>query len=201
MQKGNNGGYANAWLLGDSRTGEIARLELGLAYTSFEKTADGYFVGSNIAENQKILRFETTVDESDIRNMSISRRVRWKQLMAENHGRIDTELAKKFEADHYDTYLLKERLGGRGLCAHAELENEYCGYPSSPYYPFGTMDGKVMDSDMAVNMSFAARWGSACGLAFDAGKFLKEHPQHDWMKNILKDRPSQPWVVFKAGEK
>ena len=30
MKKGNNGGYANAWLLGDISTNEIARLELEL---------------------------------------------------------------------------------------------------------------------------------------------------------------------------
>jgi hypothetical protein len=32
MKKGNNGGYANAWLTGDINTNEIARLELGLKY-------------------------------------------------------------------------------------------------------------------------------------------------------------------------
>ncbi len=30
MMKGNNGGYANDWLIGDTKTGEIARLELAL---------------------------------------------------------------------------------------------------------------------------------------------------------------------------
>src|SRR5690348_17677350 len=30
MLKGNNGGYANDWLLGDRKTGEIAQFELGL---------------------------------------------------------------------------------------------------------------------------------------------------------------------------
>ena len=37
MKRGNNGGYANAWLLGDVNSGEIARLELGLKYVGFEK--------------------------------------------------------------------------------------------------------------------------------------------------------------------
>jgi len=50
-------------------------------------------------------------------------------------------------------------------------------------------------------MSFAARWGSGCGMAFDANKFLEEHPQFDWMKDILKSRPSEDWTVFEAGEK
>ena len=35
---------------------------------------------------------------------------------------------------------------------------------------------------MAKEMSFAARWGSACGTAFDAEKFLAAHPQFDWMQ-------------------
>jgi len=38
MKRGNNGGYANAWLLGDVNTHEIARLELGLRYVGFERT-------------------------------------------------------------------------------------------------------------------------------------------------------------------
>ena len=32
MLDGNNGGYANDWLLGDRKTGEIARFELGLKH-------------------------------------------------------------------------------------------------------------------------------------------------------------------------
>jgi hypothetical protein len=54
---------------------------------------------------------------------------------------------------------------------------------------------------MAKQMSFAARWGSACGAPFDAVKFLEQHPQFDWMAGIVKSRPSQPWTEFRAGEK
>jgi hypothetical protein len=67
--------------------------------------------------------------------------------------------------------------------------------------PHGVLDGKVVDSKMAKQMSFVARWGSACGLPFDAKKFLEQHPQYDWMNGLLKDRPTQSWTVFKAGEK
>jgi hypothetical protein len=42
---------------------------------------------------------------------------------------------------------------------------------------------------------------SASGMAFDATKFLGEHPQFDWMHDILKSRPAQSWTVFRAGEK
>jgi hypothetical protein len=74
MQKGNNGGYANAWLLGDIGTNEIAWFELGLKYTGFKKTRDGYFSGSNVAEDPKILRVETNLDEMNIKNADIAAR-------------------------------------------------------------------------------------------------------------------------------
>ena len=199
MKKGNNGGYANAWLLGDIGTKEIARLELGLKYVAFEKKQDGYFVGSNVAEDPKLLRFETSVRETDIRLSSVARRVRWHQLMQQHAGKIDVELAKAFEADHYDAYLGKEHPGGRSICGHGELEFETFGW-NTPFSPSGTVDGKVVDSQMARQMSFAARWGAACGMPFDAEQFLAAHPQFDWMHGILKSRPSQPWVMFRADE-
>ncbi len=200
MKKDNNGGYANAWLLGDINTNEIARLELGLKQIGFEKKKDGYFTGSNIAEDLKLLRLETKSEETNIKNSNIARRVRWKQLMKENAGKINLELAKNFEADHYDVYLKGTLPSRRALCAHWELDADL--YSSDlPFEPGGTLDGKVVDATMAKQMSFIARWGSACGTAFDAKKFLEEHSQYDWMSEILKDRPSQPWTVFIAGEK
>jgi hypothetical protein len=201
MRQGNNGGYANAWLLGDVNTREIARLELGLKGVAFEKKKDGYFVGSNVAEDLKVLRFDTNAKETDIRCSSVARRVRWKQLMKQYTGRIDLASAKDFEADHFDSYLHKKEPGGRTLCGHFELQGEPAGnWPGVPYGCSGTVDAKVVDAPMARAMSFAARWGSACGRAFDAGQYLTDHPQFDWMANILKSRPSQPWTQFKAGE-
>ena len=201
MKKGNNGGYANAWLIGDVNTSEIARLELGLEYIGFERTKDGYFIGSNVAEDPKILRLETDTNDGDIRLSSIARRVRWKQLMKENAGQIDLELGKKMEADGYDTCLQKENPGSRTLAGHFELDPQIVA-PSGdvPYSPSGTYDSKVVDSRMAKAMSFAARWGSADGMAFDAPAFLAAHPQFDWLQDYLKSRPVEPWVEFKSGE-
>jgi hypothetical protein len=200
MKKGNNGGYANAWLIGDINTNEIARLELGLKYIGFEKKKDGYFIGSNVAEDLQILRMETKTNETDIKQSSVARRVRWKQLMKEYAGKINIENAEKFESDHYDTYLNKTIQDVRDLCAHGDLDAQFNG-EGNPYSPGGTVDGKVVDSKMAKKMSFVARWGAACGTAFDAKKFLNEHPQYDWMSSILKDRPSEPWTVFSTNEK
>lgn len=201
MKRGNNGGYANAWLLGDVNTGEIARLELGLRNVSFESTRDGYFTGSNVAEDLKILRHETGGGETDIRRSSVARRVRWKQLMAQYAGKIDVEAAKRFEADHFDVYLGVEHPGERSLCGHWELEHAPLNpWPSEPNSPGGTVDAKVVDTAMAKRMTFAARWGSACGLAFDAQEFLAQNPQYEWMRPVLTSRSTQDWVTFSAGE-
>jgi len=200
MKKGNNGGYANAWLLGDINTDEIARLELGLKHLRLERKKDGYFVGSNVAEDLKILRFETSGQETDIRRSSVARRVRWKQLMAQHAGEINLERAKAMEEDHFDSYLRTIHPGARSLCGHADLESLAYG-TDIPFAPTGTLDAKVVDTRMAKRMSFAARWGSACGAAFDAPKFLAAHPQFDWMRGILKSRPSMPWTEFRAGER
>ena len=200
IKKGDNGGYANAWLIGDINKNEIARLELGLKYISFEKKKDGYFIGSNVAENLKILRMETKSNELDIKQSSVARRVRWKELMKEYTGKINIDLAEKFEGDHYDTYLKTTDPDTRDLCAHGDLDSKLSG-EGNPFSPGGTVDGKVVDSKMAKQMSFAAIWGNACGIAFDAKKFLEEHAQYDWMKDILRDRPSQPWTLFNVNEK
>jgi len=199
MKTGNNGGYANAWLIGDINTNEIARLELGLKYIGFEKKKEGYFVGSNVAEDLRILRFETKTSEMNIKNSSVARRVRWKQIMRDNTGKINLELAKAFEADHYDTYLNTSTPDMRTLCSHLDLDPDIYGV-DIPFSPWGTIDGKVIDSKMAKQMSFSARWGSACGTPFDAKAFLAKHLQFDWMNGLLKDRPTQPWTLFKAGE-
>ncbi|MCX6136665.1 MAG: C45 family autoproteolytic acyltransferase/hydrolase [Ignavibacteriales bacterium] len=199
MKKGNNGGYANAWLLGDTKTNEIAWLELGLKHIGFEKKKDGYFTGSNIAEDLKVLRFETKSKEQNIKNPDIARRVRWKQLMKEYAGRISIAGGERMLADHFDTYMSTNEPGARGLCGHLELDPELYGI-DEPYYPLGAYDSKVVDAAMAKEMSFMARWGSACGMPFNASKYLAAHPQFDWMTGLLQDRPTQPWTKFTTGK-
>jgi hypothetical protein len=201
MKRGNNGGYANAWLLGDVNTHEIARLELGLKYTAYEKKRDGYFVGSNVAEDRKILLLETERNDRDIRSSSVARRVRWRQLMRQYAGRIDAPLAKKFEGDHFDAYRGKTAASGRTLCGHFDLDADAGGQGQGvPFDPSGTVDAKVVDAAMAKQMSFAARWGSGCGMPFVAGKFLAAHPQFEYLTGLLHDRPAESWCSFRAGE-
>jgi len=194
--KDNNGAYANSWLLGDIRTGEIACLELGLKYYSLEKKRNGYFTGSNVAANTQILRLETTATWDDIRDVSVSRRVRWTQLMKEHFGRIDASLARQMLADHYDTYLQKEQAGGRTLCGHFELDDGSVPGTGRAFRPSGAFDGKVVDSDMAKAWQLWAKWGGSCDTGFNAAGFLQKHPQYDWLQGHLPDMPPQLWTVF-----
>jgi hypothetical protein len=55
MKEGNNGGYANNWLIADNKNNEIASLELGLKHVTLLRTQDGYFVGSNFPANPDCL--------------------------------------------------------------------------------------------------------------------------------------------------
>ena len=201
MEKKNNGGYANSWLLANANTGEIMRFELGLKYQNVERTKDGYFVGFNAPVDPRIRNLECAdTGYDDIRTPMGARRVRLTQLMQEYHGEIDVQVAQEILADHYDVYLKKENPCSRTVDGHYELDAfEY--WPARlPFAPQGAVDGKVMDSDLAGDLSFFARWGNSSGMPFDAAEFLAENTQWDHLEGYLKDRPSQPWTLFTAGE-
>jgi hypothetical protein len=201
MNDGNNGGYANDWLLGDRKTGEIARFEEGLKHTRVWRTKDGYFVGSNFPSDPEVTKDETTFDPTNMAASANARHVRWDQLMAENKGKIDTSMAEAFESDHYDTYLKKEIADRRTLCGHGDVLTP--GDPGSnqnPYHPSGAVQGKVTDSAMAAQMSFIARIGHPCGQNFNAAKFLEAHQDYSWEASVLGDMDAGPWTQFHAGE-
>ncbi|MBV8208244.1 MAG: peptidase C45 [Acidobacteria bacterium] len=202
MLDGNNGGYANDWLLGDNKTGEIARFELGLKDHRVWRTRDGYYVGSNFPSDPKLTREETDFDSSDMSSSPNARRVRWEQLMAQYKGQIDVELAQRFLGDHYDSFQKKEEANERTLCGH--LENSPRGakvWDEPPFAPDGAVQGKVTDSDLARQMSFWARRGHPCGTDFIKDQFLKEHPEFAWEAPMLTDMQAGPWTLFRAGQK
>lgn len=124
--------------------------------------------------------------------------------MDQYYGEIDVETGKKIIADHYDVYLKKINPCSRTVDGHYELDaREYMSQPGRPlpFQPRGTVDGKVMDSDLARSLSFWARWGNSSGLPFDAGQFLAQHIQWSHLKGYLKNRPWQPWTLFSAGSR
>jgi hypothetical protein len=101
MTAGNNGGYANDWLVGDIKTNEIARLELGLKHFKVWRSKDGVYTGSNFPLDEKVIAEETTFNPGDSTNSPNSRRRRWEKLTNDYKGKLDAETGKTIEGDSY----------------------------------------------------------------------------------------------------
>ncbi len=203
MQDGNNGGYANDWLIGDRKTGDVAQLELGLKHVKLWRTKDGYFSGSNWARDPEVIRDETPgFDPNDLSSSPNARRQRWEQLMAENKGKIDVAMAQQFLSDHYDSFEKKEQPNERTLCGHVDLSPRGLSvWDRPPYYPEGAVQGKVTDSEMTKAMTLRARMGHPCGSNFKAAPFLAQRSEFAYMKPVLRDMDAGPWTTFRIGQK
>jgi hypothetical protein len=198
MEEGNNGGYANTWLIGDLKSNEIARLELGLKYVTLERTKDGYFVGANFPINPKLIAEETDFS-SDADAPDRLRHRRWDQLMAQYKGRIDVQAAEKFETDHYDVLTGKDEPSEHTLCGHVDKSSRGLKGWQDPYGPAGAVEAKVADAAMASRLSFIAGSGHPCGVEFHAAEFLQKHKEYAWQAPLLRDLTKHAWTEFSAG--
>jgi hypothetical protein len=198
MKDGNNGGYANDWLVADRNTNEIASLELGLKNVNLWRTKDGYFVGSNYPIDPKLTREETEFDVQDKRNSANARHIRWDALMAENRGKIDVALGQRFLGDHFDTFEGKVDADERTLCGHIELSPRGSKPWQPEYGPAGAVQAKVASAAMAERMELTASMGHSCGIHFKAAQHLVKHPEFAWQKPVLRDLDSHGWTTFRA---
>jgi hypothetical protein len=200
MRDANNGGYANDWLLGDNKTGEIALFELGLKESSVRRTKDGYFVGSNFPVDEKLIKAETNFDVNNKANSPNARRARWEELMAQHKGKIDVEIGKQMESDAWDVIDQRHGPNDRTLCGVIDTEER--GIPEwdwGKYFPAGTVQAKVTDGRMAAKMQMVAAMGHPCAPDFKAEPFLNAHPEYGWMRGLLRDMKTQPWTAFASG--
>jgi hypothetical protein len=198
MKSGNNGGYANNWLLADNKTGEIASLELGLRHVNLRRTRDGYFAGANFPVDPKLIAEETDFDPADAASSSNARRRRWTQLLEQNRGRIDLAAAQRFLADHHDTVDHRSSPNERTLCGHIETSRRGVRGWTPPYGAAGSVQNKAIDASLASTLSFTAAFGHACGASFHAAPHLKLHPEFAWQNGALRDIEAQPWTLFRA---
>jgi hypothetical protein len=198
MKEGNNGGYANTWLVADRKTNEIASLELGLKNVTLDRTHDGYFVGSNFPINEKLAREETEFDLKNPSDSANARHARWLQLMERNKGQIDAHAAERFLADHFDTYENKVDPDERTLCGHIDRSPRGDLPWAGPYAPVGAVQSKVSDAAMAEAMTLRASLGHSCGIGFKAAGHLRKHTEFAWERPALRDMPSRPWTTFNA---
>jgi len=199
MSEDNNGAYANDWLVGDTKTNEIAKFELGLKNQRLWRTMDGYFIGSNFPGDEKVIAEETTFDVGDKGQSVLVRKARWEQLMEEYKGYIDVEDGKLFEADHVDMATGKTGSNSNVLCGHVDEDPK--GTPEfswAPFSPAGSVQGKVTSSALVKEMKMWAHMGHPCGRDFVAADFLAKHPQYAWQAPYLKDLKAYPWTLFEA---
>ena len=159
MLDGNNGGYANDWLLGDRKTGEIARFELGLKHYRVWRTKDGYYAGSNFASDPQVLMVDTTSIPKIERALRTRGTFVGNELMADSKGQLDVPLAQRLISDHYDSFEKKDHPDARTLCGHGDVAvNGIKDWDWQAYYPGGAVQGKAMDSSMARNMTSSRAW-------------------------------------------
>ena len=200
MKAGNNGGYANNWLVADSKSNEVASLELGLKNVVLQRTRDGYFVGSNFPNDPKLIKEETDFDVNDKSKSENARHARWLTLMEQYKGKIDVAAGQKFLADHYDSFERKADPSERSLCGHIDLSPRGMGTWQAPYAPAGAVQNKVTDAAGADKMSMTAALGHACGLRFKAADHLARHPEFAWYQPVLHDMNARGWARFTASK-
>jgi hypothetical protein len=198
MKEGNNGGYANNWLVADRNTDEIGSLELGLKNVNLWRTKDGYFAGNNRPVDPKLAQEETSFPMDDLSLSPNARKLRWEQLLAQYKGKIDVSAGQRFLADHYDTYTKKSDPNERTLCGHIDLSPRGCKPWQVEYAAAGTVQAKVADAAMGRRMAISVSMGHPCGIHFKAADHIRKHPEFDWQSGLLRDMNSTPWTEFRA---
>lgn len=197
--KDNGGDYANTWFLGDIKTNLIMKFDLGVNHHSIKTKTNGYFVGFNETESNKIRNLECDHNSRynifNIRTGGGARRVRLKQLMEQHYGEITVEVAKTIIGDNYDVYTGQYGHSHRTIEGRYDLDSEG-NSTTGPHFPSGAVDAKIITTELAKDFSFLARWGSSSGIPFKVGKFCQEHPQWGFLEPYLKDLPVKPWTTI-----
>ncbi len=196
---GNNGGYANDWLIGDTKTNEVAKLELGLKNYKVWRSKDTAMIGSNFASDEKVIKEETTFDINDKTSSPNARKLRMEKLILDLKGKLDIETAKTLEADHFDVTQNKNDNNRCVVCGH--LEEDAKGskeWSLGPFNPMGAVQAKITTADMAKDMKLWAHMGHPCGQDFIGAPFYAAHPEYAWQSKFLKNMKSYPWTEFQA---
>ena len=198
--KDNNGGYANDWLIGDTKTNEVAKFELGLKDYRVWRSKDTAIIGSNFASDPKLIKDETTFNVNDNTTSPNARKLRMVQLVdVDMKGKLDDSTGKMIEADHVDATAGKKENNRCVICGHIDEDPKGCPEWDEPaYWPMGAVQSKVTTADLASHMQFWAHMGHPCGENFIGATFYKAHPQFAWQAKYLNNMLAYPWTLFSA---
>ena len=200
MTTDNNGGYANDWLIGDTKTNEVAKLELGLNDFKVWRSKDTAMIGSNFPSDPKLIKEETTFDVNNAASSPNARKLRMVQLVAmDNKGKLDAETGKTIEGDTYSAFDKKQVLNRCVIDGHIDQDPNGCPeWSEGPYYPMGAVQGKVTTADLAGKMHLWAHMGHPHGDDFLVAPYFAKHPEYKWMSPYLRDMKAYPWTLFSA---
>jgi len=191
MLKNNAGDYACSWLFANIKNGEIMRFEIGKKIHNVERTFNGVYYGMN-SPFDPILREKETNNHDfyNIKTSSGMRNQRLNYLLNDKYfGKITIHSAKKIISDHVD--LSNKSIGkpnNNTICKHSEIV-------PPKFKLFGTTDGKVTSTELAKNLNFFGRFGSACG---KRNFSVKNHSKY---KHYLRDIHKWNWTLLSIGEK
>ena len=173
MLDGNNGGYANDWLIGDNKNGEIALLELGLKNHDLKRTKDGCFFGANFPVTDKVDQGRNQVRSREERLIAqCPQKCAGTRSSPSTRGRSTSSWARRSRPT-ISTSSRKNEHDERTLCGRVEISPR--GVPEwdwGPFYPGGTVQSKVIDGTLAGKMAFWGQIGHH-GSDFIADRFLK----------------------------
>jgi hypothetical protein len=201
MTTDNNGGYANDWLIGDTKTNEVAKLELGLKNFKVWRSKDTAIIGSNFAIDPKLIKEETTFDVNDKTTSPNARRKRMEKLVTIDYkGKLSDATGKTIEGDTYDALNNKNAYDRCVIDGHVEEDPLGCREFNEPaFFPMGAVQGKVTTTNLANNMQLWAHMGHPGGADFLAGPFLKKHPEYvKTQGKYLRNMKAYPWTLFSA---
>jgi hypothetical protein len=201
MTTDNNGGYANDWLIGDTKTNEVAKLELGLKDYKVWRSKDTAIIGSNFPTDAKLIKDETTFDVNNKTSSPNARRLRMEKLVAVDYkGKLDDANGKTIEGDTYDALNNKNAYNRCVIDGHVDEDPLGCKeWSEPPFFPMGAVQGKVTSTDLAGKMEMWAHMGHPGGSDFLAAPFFKKHPEFfKTQGKYLRDMKAYPWTLFKA---
>jgi len=164
LMDGNNGLIPNEWLIGDTKTGEIASVEQALFNTPIKRTYNGFYWSTNVPHDKKVKReLFGLIDLSKITSNTYyntfdgGRDEKFKELNDECYGKIDTEIGKNF----FSTY---------PICN-------------------GVTDGKITNSELMKKTGLMAFMGIPNGNTYvptseerDKFKGITELPPNGWVE-------------------
>ncbi len=103
LKTGNNGLYECEWLIGDTKTGEIASIELALYNTPVKRTYNGFYWSCNYPHNPAVKREVSGGIPTPVTNMITNvfenskniRAEKFQEIEQDYYGKIDIEKTKE----------------------------------------------------------------------------------------------------------